>query len=357
MGIFDGLVSAVPDFLPLLAALAVTALVLWVANWILQRRRHQRGSDSRIPGQVILLLLTGVCVVLIVLALPVGDTSRGQLLALLGVGLTAVIALSSTTFVANAMAGLMLRAVKSFRPGDFIRVGEQFGRVTERGLFHTEIQTEDRDLTTLPNLYLVSNPVGVVRASGTIVSAKLSLGYDVGRATLEPLLQEAARKAELQDPFVQVTQLGDFSVTYRVAGFLPEVKHLLTARSTLRKRIMDTLHAAGIEIVSPTFMNQRQLKPETVVIPVGAEAAPPPAGTPEPEAPEALIFDKAEQAEEIEHLRAEQDQIAAEMKELESQLGDADEALRAQLQREIDCLRDRAETIATRLSAPRPDDD
>ncbi|MHC4275200.1 MAG: hypothetical protein ACYSUR_16245 [Planctomycetota bacterium] len=56
MGIFDGLVSAVPDFLPLLAALAVTALVLWVANWILQRRRHQRGSDSRIPGQVILLL-------------------------------------------------------------------------------------------------------------------------------------------------------------------------------------------------------------------------------------------------------------------------------------------------------------
>ncbi|MHC4318892.1 MAG: mechanosensitive ion channel family protein, partial [Planctomycetota bacterium] len=81
MGIFDGLVSAVPDFLPLLAALAVTALVLWVANWILQRRRHQRGSDSRIPGQVILLLLTGVCVVLIVLALPVGDTSRGQLLA------------------------------------------------------------------------------------------------------------------------------------------------------------------------------------------------------------------------------------------------------------------------------------
>ena len=62
-----------------------------------------------------------------------GDTSRGQLLALLGLALTAVIALSSTTFVANAMAGLMLRSVKSFRPGDFIRVGEQSGRVTERG--------------------------------------------------------------------------------------------------------------------------------------------------------------------------------------------------------------------------------
>jgi small conductance mechanosensitive channel len=357
MGFFDDLVSALPDFLPLLATLAVTALVLWIANWFLLRRRPHLGGEGRIRGQVILLLLTGICVILIVLALPLGDASRGQLLALLGLALTAVIALSSTTFVANAMAGLMLRAVKCFHPGDFIRVGEQFGRVTERGLFHTEIQTEDRDLTTLPNLYLISNPVGVVRASGTIVSARLSLGYDVARATLEPLLKEAAEKAELQDPFVQVTQLGDFSVTYRVAGFLPEVKHLLTARSTLRKRIMDVLHAAGIEIVSPTYMNQRALKPETTVIPVGADAAGAPDVAAETEAPDDLIFDKAEQAQEIENLRAEREQIADEIKELESQLGDADEALRAQLQRELDCLRDRTDTITATLSAPKPDDD
>jgi small-conductance mechanosensitive channel len=356
MGIFDNLVSALPDLLPLLAAVAATVLVLWAAHWLLLRR-SQPGGDARITGQIILLLLTAIGIILIVLVLPVSDVLRGQLLTLLGLALTAVIALASTTFVANAMAGLMLRVVRSFRPGDFVRVGEHFGRVTERGLLHTEIQTEDRDLTTLPNLHLITHPYTVVRSSGTIVSARLSLGYDVPQSGLDALFKEAAEKAELQDPFVQITQLGDSSVTYRVAGFLPEVKHLLTARSTLRKRIMDTLHAAGIEIVSPTFMNQRQLKPEAVVIPAGADVAGPPAGAPEAEAPEALIFDKAEQAEEIEHLRAEQDQIAAEMKELESQLGVADEALRARLQREIDCLRDRAETIATRLSAPKPDDD
>ena len=165
MGFFDDLVSALPDFLPLLATLAVTVGVLWIANWFLLRRRPHPGGEGRIRAQVILLLVTGICVVLIVLALPLGDTSRGQLLALLGLALTAAIALSSTTFVANAMAGLMLRSVKSFRPGDFIRVGEQFGRVTERGLFHTEIQTEDRDLTTLPNLYLISQPFTVVRST------------------------------------------------------------------------------------------------------------------------------------------------------------------------------------------------
>ena len=189
------------------------------------------------------------------------------------------------------------------------------------------------------------------------MSARLSLGYDVGRSQLDPLLKEAARKAELQDPFVQVTRLGDFSVTYRVAGFLPEVKHLLTVRSTLRKRIMDTLHGAGIEIVSPNYMNSRVLAAESVAIPADAVTRRPREAAPETEAPEDLIFDKAEQAQEIEQLRAEQDQVAAELKELESQLGEADEPLRAQLQREIDCLRDRAETIKVRLSAPMPDDD
>ena len=63
-----------------------------------------------------------------------------------------------------------LRAVRNFRMGDFIRVAEHFGRVSERGLFHTEIQTENRDLTTLPNLFLVTHPVTTIRTSGTIVS-------------------------------------------------------------------------------------------------------------------------------------------------------------------------------------------
>ena len=120
------------------------------------------------------LALLGCMIIL--LAVPIGDDTRTQLIGLLGLLLSVVIALASTTFVANAMAGFMLRAVRSFHTGDFIQVGEQFGRVTERGLFHIEIQTEDRDLTTLPNLYLVSNPVKVIRYSGTVVSATVSLG-------------------------------------------------------------------------------------------------------------------------------------------------------------------------------------
>ncbi len=79
------------------------------------------------------------------------------------------------------MAGLMLQAVRHIRPGVFLRVGDHFGRVSEQGILHTEIQAEERNLTTLPNLYLVSNPVTVVRSSGTIISASESLAYDIPR--------------------------------------------------------------------------------------------------------------------------------------------------------------------------------
>jgi small conductance mechanosensitive channel len=50
---------------------------------------------------------TLVCVLLVVARDD--PAMRGELLGLFGLVLTAVVALSSTTFVSNAMAGLMLR--------------------------------------------------------------------------------------------------------------------------------------------------------------------------------------------------------------------------------------------------------
>jgi small-conductance mechanosensitive channel len=187
--------------------------------------------------------------------------------------LSAAIALSSTTILGNALAGVMLRVIRNFRMGDFIRSGDHFGRVSERGLFHTEIQTEDRDLTTLPNLYLVTHPVKTIRSSGTVISASVSLGYDVPRAVVEELLLESARQAGLKDPFVQIHELGDFSVSYRIAGLLGEVKQILSARSRLRANVMDRLHEGGVEIVSPRFMNIRALGRERVFIPKPAQRA------------------------------------------------------------------------------------
>ena len=313
------LLEAARELLPTAAATAVSALLLGLAHWVLLGRNRAANGESRVPRQLLMLVLTGVAVITVILTLPIGESTRNQLLGLLGLGLTAVIGLSSTSFVSNAMAGLMLRLVGSFRAGDFIRVDDHFGRVTELGILHTEIQTEDRDLTTLPNLFVVTNPVRVVRSSGTIISSELSLGYDLDHAHIEPLLAAAARATGLEDPFVQVLSLGDHSVVYRVAGFLRDPRQLLSTRSNLQRNVLDTLHRAGIEIVSPNFMNQRVLDAEARMVPaVGFRPA---ARADTKRGPEELVFDKAEAAERLGRLQRAQSAVKTEIERLEGENG------------------------------------
>jgi len=230
----------------------------------------------------------------IAIALPVTESTRNQVISLVGILLSGVIAFSSTTIVANVMAGIVMRFTMPFHIGDFIRVDGFFGRVTEKGLFDTEIQTEQRDLIAFTNSFLMSHPLQVVRSSGTIISASLSLGYDVHHGRVEPLLIKAAELSGLEGPFVHVLELGDHAITYRVSGLLTEVKSMISSRSTLYVNIMDCLHEDNIEIVSPGFMNQRKLPDDLSVLPVKYRQCKkaPVEGTPED-----VIFDKAEEAQ------------------------------------------------------------
>ncbi len=349
MGSLKELVQALPGLLPLLVVLCIGLGLMTLVSFVLRRREQKSGYSQTFSRQIIMLLVTASLLVVLVLVLPVSEESRGHLLSLLGILLTAVIALSSTTFVSNAMAGLMTRSVGAFRPGDFIRVGDQFGRVTERGLFHTEIQTEDRDLTTIPNMYLVSHPVTVVRSSGTIITANVSLGYDIPHHEITPLLLKAAEKAELEDPFVRVMDLGDFAVTYRVAGFLGDVKQLLSVRSSLRTHMLDCLHEGGIEIASPSIMIQRPIAPDEQLVPAHITTPVKPDDTPAATA-EDKIFDKAEKAAELEDLRREREELAAEIKELEQKAAKAKGDEKSAMEKDIAGRKQMLESLGQQMA-------
>ncbi len=337
--------------LPVLVTLIVVASVLAVANFLLLGSRLGFQPSNRIARQLAMLALTAAGVVALVVSLPVGETTRGQLLSLLGILLSAAIALSSTTLIGNAMAGLMLRAVGNFRPGDFVQVDDRFGRVSERGLLHVEIQTEDRDLVTLPNLYLVSNPVKVVRSSGTMITATVSLGYDTPRTRVEELLVRAAHEAGLEEAYVQILDLGDFSVTYRACGFLAEVKQILSARTRLRAAMLDALHADGIEIVSATFMNQRVLPGDRPVIPEAEPVWRRRRASSSP-APEELVFDKAEAAGERSRMEEEQGSLNSRIQEIEAELESASHAAKSPLDEELAKVRLRLVEVTEALSVP-----
>lgn len=296
----------------------IVGLLLWAAHLFIIKRHPELGNERLFPRQLIMLGLTFSVILIVVLALPINESSRNQIIALLGLLISGVFAFSSSTLFANLMAGVMLRVTKPFFTGDFVSVGEYFGRVTERGLLDTELQSENRELVALPNTYLINNPVSVTRSSGAIVSTTLSLGYDVHHSAVDSLLIDAANHAGLSDPFVQILELGDYSITYKVSGMLTDIKSLLTSRSNLRRSVLDHLHAGGVEILSPAFMSQRHVPENSKVMPL----APAEKRQDAPSNVEAVVFDKAEQAEQVEHGRqVELKKIA----DLELQLKDASE--------------------------------
>ena len=346
-GLFETAVEFGISLLPAALVLIVFSVVLGTLHRFLPRSTPGN-PFAGFRRQLTMLAVTALGALVLLLALPLSGERLNGILTLIGLVVSAAIALAATTFVSNAMAGVMMRAVRNFKIGDYLQVGEHSGRVTERELFHTEIQTEDRDLLTLPNLFLVTNPVKVIRPTGTVLSASVSLGYDVPRDRVERLLLQAARKAGLEDPFVQILELLDHAVVYRAAGLLKDVKQLLSARSRLHGELLDALHADGVEIVSPSFVNQR-VAPHTEtqpVIPTHPTAAPGDGGS----TPESVAFDKAEQVEDLAELRrayAGAETRLAELQAQDDEAGTAAETLR--LTGLLESLRRRIERHESRL--------
>ncbi len=338
-----------PDFidtLVLAARIAAIAALIALIFWYLNRRLVAYYTDR--PHQKFrrqLLQIGGllIAILVVIVAMPFGDAMRGQLLSLYGIIISATIALSSTTLVGNVMAGLMLKMIGNLKPGNYVTIGDYFGRISEMDLLHTEIQTEERDLTTLPNLYLVTHPVRVMRASGTLLSVSVSLGYDVSRHSVEKLMLQAANDSGLEKPYVQITELGDFSVTYQVSGLLTDVGKIITRRRELRARTMDALHDADIEIVSPTFMNTRAYDEDAVFIAETADCEPVAA---EATSPDAIAFDKAERAESVTKLRKKVEEAQARIRTCNELVANPpnDQAKEA-AEAEIEALNERLERL------------
>ena len=327
--------------------MAVTLFLIFAVDRLLARTKLLH-TDVKFAKQLIQFVILSIGLIFVVFSLPIAAQYKESILSLLGIIAGAAVALSSTTFIANAMSGIMLRIIKPFRAGDYIESETIFGRVTDVHILHTEVQSIDRDLVTFPNLKLVSNPLKTIRTSGTIISTCVSLGYDVPRRKIEKSLLLAAEKIGLENPFVHVLELGDFSVTYKVGGLLKNIESLITTRSDFKKAVLDSLHEAGVEIVSPNFMNQRILKEGTVFIPPKEPLKVEVPQKPPEKKPEEIIFDKAIEAEILGKIELILSNLEEKEKDLKQQISSVPEQNRkAELSGKLEFLKIRKEEIKT----------
>jgi small conductance mechanosensitive channel len=332
------------DLLPAFSVFVAGILLSYLVDRVINAQMEGSGKRSMIKGVVhSVMILFGL--VLVVVLLPVSAQTKENLLQVGGLLLTGLVAFSSTTVMKDAAAGVAMQFFGAFRRGDYLETNEYFGRISDIGILHTELQTQDRSLVTLANGTLLNQTFKTIPSSGTIISTTVSLGYDVSRAEIEDVLIDAAEDMGLKNPFVHVLELGNFAITYKVAGLLEDVENLLTVRSDFRKTVLDHLHENRIEIVSPNFVNRRdvseqQFIPKTVSRPAGSENG---------GETEEVIFEKALEAKKVEDL----DQLVDELNDQISELkeSDADQAARRieEIERRIEAIEKRRDQLEEQI--------
>lgn len=171
MPVFDNWSVSLIEYLPVLLAIAVVTAITRLAHWLIRYRQNRNHESDTLPQQFATLIAVIIAIISVILVIPVEVSVRNQLLTLLGLVFTAIIAFSSTSFASSILAGVMLRACRRLRPGNFISHGGDLGCITEIGLIQTEIQTRHRNIIYLPNTALLNDKIMVINPGAAMVPA------------------------------------------------------------------------------------------------------------------------------------------------------------------------------------------
>ena len=192
--------------------------------------------------------------------LPGSDTEAFKGLSVL-VGL--MLSMGASSLVGQAASGLILTYGRVFRKGEFVRIADQEGAVTEMGIFTTRIRTGMGEELTISNASILGattkNYSRTVPGAGFVLDTTVTIGYDTPWRQVHALLIEAAGRTEgvALSPAPQVfqTALNDWYPVYRVMchAIPAEPRPRAMLLSALHANIQDVFNEYGVQIMSPQY--------------------------------------------------------------------------------------------------------
>jgi small-conductance mechanosensitive channel len=182
----------------------------------------------------------------------------------LSVLLGLMVSVGASGIVGQAASGLILMYTRTYRPGEYVRVGDNEGTIVALGMFTTRVRTGMGEELTLPNSMVLGtvtrNYSRTVKGAGFIVDSAVTIGYDAPWRQVHAMLLEAAHRTPgvLAEPGPRVfqTALSDFYVEYRlVCQAIPgEPRPRAEIVSTLHANIQDVFNEHGVQIMSPHYL-------------------------------------------------------------------------------------------------------
>jgi small-conductance mechanosensitive channel len=174
-----------------------------------------------------------------------------------------VLSLGSSGVMNQAMSGLVLMYSRALTPGDYVRIGDTEGVVTELGMLSTKIRTTKREIVTLPNAVVAGTNVKnytrlADEGEGVLLYTSVTIGYDTPWRQVQGLLLNAADRTNglrrEPAPFVLQTALSDYYIEYQLNAPLEDPRQRLAVLSELHANIVDLFNEFGVQILSPHYV-------------------------------------------------------------------------------------------------------
>jgi small-conductance mechanosensitive channel len=199
----------------------------------------------------------------LILAYPYIPGSDSQAFKGVTIFLGVLASIGSTSIISNIVAGYSMTYRRAFRVGDRVRIGENVGDVTEMRLLVTHLRTPKNEEVVIPNSVILASEVtnysSLAKDSGLILHAAVGIGYEVPWRQVEAMLLLAAKRTSglvtERSPFVLVTDLGDFSVTYELNVYVADARKMPFAYRELYRNILDVFNEYGVAIMTPAYVS------------------------------------------------------------------------------------------------------
>jgi small-conductance mechanosensitive channel/CRP-like cAMP-binding protein len=242
-----------PGMAHTLQAVEPVLLVLAVSNVLVVLAVNPFRED-RLPSHLPAILQDAITVALFATVVVLFFNDRLQLTAAAG---AVVIGLALQDTLGNALAGLALQADQPYAVGDWIRVGDHEGRVTQISWRSTVLRTRESTLVALPNSSIADGPIVNFSepAPPTRIFIEVGLGYHVPPNQVKAVISEALANVPLAmrtpAPDVLVVDFGASAIQYRARCFVQDMERASLAQDQMRTAIWYALQRHGLEIPFP----------------------------------------------------------------------------------------------------------
>jgi small conductance mechanosensitive channel len=222
---------------------------------IIRLAERSRHFDKTMGGFLANIVRYGLLALTIRFLLQNFGFQTASLIALLGAaGLAIGLALQGV--LSGVASGVMLVVFRPIKVGDFVSVNGVMGTVKDISIFTTELATLDNVQIIMPNTSVWSSTI----TNYSVYDRRraewiFGVAYGADLAKAEQIIKDTIlgdpRSLTDPEPFIQVNNLGDFSVDFLVRVWVPAAAYF-QYQADMKRLVKEAFDAGGIDIPFPT---------------------------------------------------------------------------------------------------------